>query len=323
MLTHPTADFNWIILLILLGLTMLKELRSSLDLSLPEIIIQQLRTGYKILQVMSHDFQSDPPLIVFSMPKAGTSTIWLTIRDACPRRKIYKVHKLSEKGIDLALKKRKSHKNPKLFGIDSLSEVVRKKINRASNIQLKVITSTREPIAQAASRLFQGISNQQPQLIDDFGKVKVDDAVSFLKDKFENFDEAYQPELNWYDIVWFDNELKPVFGIDIYEKPYDFEAGFSIIRNEKAEVLVIRAEDLNKSLNSALSSFLNLQQPLEIKKTNIADEKQFRDAYQYVKKNLIVPRKTCEKIYSSKYARHFYTDAERERLIDYWSNSRN
>lgn len=291
---------------------------------LPKHVLQQLRLGKRMLRVAISDFHKAPPIFVYAMPKSGTSTIWMTLRNVTPR-KIYKLHKLSDGGLKLSREKRALRSRQSLIDIDSLSFLVRDKIDSTADVCWEVITSTRDPISQAISELFQGIDVQHPELLTGQGDVDSDKAIQFLQDKLSSFDEFQNPERTWYSMVWFDWELKSLFDIDVYSQPYNHDQGYMIIENHKAKVLLTRLEDLNRSLQSALSDFLGIHDSIEIQKANLGSKKEYRedqafyDAYRHVKSHLKVPRDVCEKIYSTKYTCHFYTHEERMQFIQKWS----
>ncbi|MEM9451373.1 MAG: putative capsular polysaccharide synthesis family protein, partial [Cyanobacteria bacterium P01_E01_bin.6] len=288
--------------------------------------IQQLRTSKRILQVKISDFRKNPPIFVYSMPKSGTSTIWMTLGELTSNN-IYKLHRLSDEGLMLSREKRKTKKMRKLIDITSVSFLVREKIDQNPDVCWQIVTSTREPVAQAISELFQGIGTHHPYLLTDKETVNVDKVIQFLQNKLSTFDEHEEPEKSWYSMVWFDWELNPLFDVDVYSQPYRHDQGYMIFQNSRARVLLVRAEDLNRSFNAALKEFLNRSGSIEMRQANLASNKEYReeqkfyDAYRYVKSHFKVPYEVCEKIYSTKYARHFYTEEERASFIKKWSSS--
>jgi hypothetical protein len=290
----------------------------------PRKNIQQLRAGKRYVQILLSDFTQHPPIFVYSMPKSGTSTIWKTLEAITPRH-VYKLHRLSDEGLKLINERESLSRNKQLIDINKVSSLVRRKIDHTPNVRWDIVTSTREPISQAISGLFQGIDVHHPYLINEQGTVDVDKAMQSLTKKFSEFDENRDPEKTWYSIVWFDWELKRLFDIDVYASPFRHEQGYMIFENLKARVLLIRAEDLNHSLNPGLSEFLGVNDSFEMKQANLGskkdylEEQAFYDAYKYIKSNFKVSRDICEKIYSTKYARHFYSEQEREQFIQKWS----
>lgn len=85
------------------------------------------------------------------------------------------------------------------------------------------------------------------------------------------------------------------------------------------ESLRIRVEDLNTNLENALVKFLNLNNPIKINKSNVGSEKQYSGTYKDVLKEIRIPESTCKKIYSSKYAQHFYGERMLDEFTQIWS----
>jgi len=283
---------------------------------LPENWVRPSRIGYKILKAALHDFSSDHPVLVYAMPKAGTSTVESSLKNA--DISVYKVHRLSTQGIALSIAQAKEGRGVRFFNIQKLAKVIRHKVDSNPNNSWKIVTLTRDPISQAVSGLFQGIEYVHPEMINAQGQVNVGSAIEYLQQRFKKYAEG-DPQSDWYNLKWFERELEDVFKIDIYNYPYNFDQGFLYIHQGNIEVLTIRMEDLNNSFPYAAQKLLELPEPVSIKSENTAQSKQFNEAYKQVKSQIKVPRSACEKIYSSRYARHFYTQAERRKFIKKWS----
>jgi hypothetical protein len=136
----------------------------------------------------------------------------------------------------------------------------------------------------------------------------------------EKFFEAYD-EATDFACTWFDSELKTTFDIDVYDHPFRHEKGYTIIRNARADVLVLRVEDLSRCFEASVREFLGLGQSVEIPmlRMNTASERRVLNAYRYASEKLRLGRTTCEQVYSSRYARHFYSDAEIGGFVARWS----
>ena len=46
----------------------------------------------------------------------------------------------------------------------------------------------------------------------------------------------------------------------------------------------------------------------------------YKNIQKYVTENLKIDRETCEKVYSTKFIRHFYSDELIEKMVKKWSN---
>jgi hypothetical protein len=175
---------------------------------------------------------------------------------------------------------------------------------RVKRRQVKVITLVRDPVARKISSAFQ-LRRYNPNL-------SVDDASAAKRWLRENidFDESLP-----YESVWFDREINAVFDIDVYDHPFDPEKGYTRIQTSRADVLVLRLEDLDDLIPSVVSDFVGSQ--LAVERTNTRSN----DTYRTIKQTFTLPPSTLERIYSQRMVRHFYSDREIDAFIDSWSES--
>ena len=130
-----------------------------------------------------------------------------------------------------------------------------------------------------------------------------------------------EPDTFNYIYNWFNNELKTVFDIDVFEKPFPVKTGYEFYTKNNIQVLLIRLEDLTDTGATAISEFLNLDGPLLLKKGNIRAENQESEAYEDVLKNLRVEPALCIEIYNSRFVRQFYDEDYIRKFISKWTSS--
>lgn len=248
------------------------------------------------------------------MGKVGSKTVHRSLQNADLPNPIYHIHTLSHDGIKRYQEYRRSLGEP-VDGSVKFKEMFLKKIDKnKAKVHWRIITLVREPISRAISGLFQDVEQHYPVLIDENGRVKKSHAIELLQEKFGSFDESTD-----YVCTWFDRELKSVFDIDVFAYPFDHHDGFTIIRDNNIEVLILRLEDLSRSFNNAIAEFLDLEKPIQILEANVGKDKWYSEEYGYVLENLTVPKSVCTRIYSSKYAKQFYCESMRNELIQKWS----
>jgi len=236
--------------------------------------------------------------IVITMGKVGTYTMTETLRHTLPHKRIFKVHSLTEEGIRNyeTFKKGKPAQNEReCFNI----------LQKNVNVRLKLITLVRDPFEREISSFFHNLEIYFPNT----------DSISLdlIKEKLIN-----SPSSHNYALNWFDKEIKQRFSIDVYNHPFDKEKGYSIIKKDKVELLIIRLEDLNSTYTTALKDFLGIDCS-ELIIQNTADKKQYSQYYQAFKRNTIFPVPFLNKFYTSKYAKHFYSESEIQKKITLWS----
>jgi hypothetical protein len=176
---------------------------------------------------------------------------------------------------------------------------------------IKIISLVRDPVARNVSTFFYAL----PQFISDWKEKEAQQLLfaSELSAIFESKQHFIQTALNW-----FDEQIKDAVGLDVYAVPFDKTRGWQIYKQGLIELLVLRMEDLQSTGEDALRKFLNLPH-LKMVKVNTGEE---REAFELYRRFLTHPvsREYLEMSYSTKLARHFYTDKEIEQFTDRWRN---
>jgi hypothetical protein len=260
------------------------------------------------------DFSKWNPIIIYQMGKVGSSSVERILKGANLDRPVYHVHFLSHRGIANAEKYFLSLNNSGTPHHIKLSKILRKKICKSKDFRWKVITLVREPVARDVSDCFQNLESYHPHLIDRKGTAKKAKIIQLLENHFRAYDANKD-----YTANWFDNELRSTFELDVYKYPFNFQDGFSLITANNIDLLVLRLENLDSTFNRAFNRFLDSNISFNMYRSNVGQNKRYSATYRYLLENLTLPYKICEKIYSSKYASHFYTQIERNNFISQWS----
>jgi hypothetical protein len=150
--------------------------------------------------------------------------------------------------------------------------------------------------------------------LDADGNLEKERALKVLRTKFM----FYKPESN-YTCRWFDVEMKGMFDVDVYDHPFNFEDGFTIINHGNVDVLILRLEDLDRSLSRGVTEFLGLETPIEMVRSNVRADQERGAVYREVLSDFTIRESLCRKVYSSKYATHFYSASEIEQFVQKWS----
>lgn len=168
----------------------------------------------------------------------------------------------------------------------------------------KIITLLREPISRNHSAFFQNLNLY-------FGNVSADLDIEkaiavFLKD--------YNHRI---PLDWFDEELKESCGIDIFQHRFPKKQGWMRIKARNIDLLILKLEIDDRKKEEVISRFLNITD-FKLKKANVGEEKTYADTYGLFKQKIVLPPEYVEKMCSSKYINHFYTEAEIERVRSKW-----
>ncbi|MDA3896072.1 MAG: hypothetical protein PF482_07995 [Desulfobacteraceae bacterium] len=254
-----------------------------------------------------------PPIIVYQMGKVGSTSIYRSLKSSVLPNSIIFVHSLSDDVIN----QKKVHLNSGIrpvpyhldLGIALKDRLKKKKFNH----KFKIISLVRDPIALKISGTFQNPMFQDQLLQNSTGM--------FDPIRITNYLNAKLTSTNSFDYIfnWFDKELKTVFGIDVFAKPFNVNNGWTIFEGETADALIIRLEDLSSIGEDVISRFINVSENISLFQSNLRSWTKDEKVYKYVKENVKLDREACEKIYSNKFVTHFYSAEQIETMIDKWA----
>jgi len=280
---------------------------------LPVDLKESIRIGYGSLR-------GNHPILIYSMGKVGSRSVYNFLKSVHMPNPIYHVHLLSHDWIKEFNTYFSSLRPPISPRHMKMSKIIRKELDKKTSVKWKVITLVREPIHVRISGFFQNVNEFHPDLIDNVGNLKIEQAIKFLRKTLINFDKSRNP-IDVYFRMWFEKDFKDSLHIDVLAHNFNHENGFTIIREKTFDILVIRFEDLNECFDTAIMNFLHLNRTATLERANITGEKQHGEAYKYILENVDIPGYVCEKIYSLKYAKHFYTEEMINKFINKWSRN--
>lgn len=244
-----------------------------------------------------------PPIVVWQMGKVGSSTVYNSLKSQGPANPVFHIHFLTPDNL-----KRVQH----LYEEKGLSvpahiyegKMLLDRYEKTAGNGWKIITLVRELSKIKISSFFQNLNlytNDYNDLLTKKGEVNTELARKLLEKQFYDFDES-----NDYVCTWFDNEIKPMTKIDVFSHPFDHEKGYSIIKENNIDLLILKTELLNASFDEAISKFLDIDFPIQLKNTNISEKKSYSGAFRQIRNELVIPEDVLHKIYSSRYMKHFY-----------------
>ena len=253
------------------------------------------------------------PVLILTMGKVASTSVYESLKVKVKKCGVYHIHFLSKKmiGESNIYFQRKKIPTPYHIAISSALNMVNAKE------KYKIITLVREPISRIISDFFQNYEKYEPEL---FSEKRIDFKKNILE-RIMNLMYEYNSNDN-YETRWFNEEIVNNLGLRIYAEDYNYLEGYTIYKgmNKKNKLIVIRLENLNEIFSKAMYEFLNINN-VNMIINNEGGVKKYGDVYDYVKNNLIISKDVCEKIYSSKYMRYFYTNEEINGFINKWSAS--
>ena len=257
------------------------------------------------------------PLVVYSMPKVGSTTLLQAAR-AGGRRAI-PAHRLSPKGraaeaaqTAVHAPKRRSTKLWRAgYGGVWRSDYIAQRLARSpkAGTRWEVITGVRDPVARSISGFFH--ASERTDTVDPNAPA---DRVD-LDELRTRWIDAY-----WrgHSHDWFAEELEPTTGIDVFSSPFTPADGYADYENAKFRVLLVRNEDIDRVGARALAEFLR-SPAVDLPRHNRATDKAYGDVYRRFAAEVTVPDDILDHAYGTRVAQHFYTDAEREACRRRWS----
>jgi len=246
-----------------------------------------------------------PPLIlVYSLGKVGSSTLYYTLKKYFPKENVKHVHFLSDYALNEMLPKTNHTRHIKPgFEIREMVKAFKKE-----NRPVKIITLVRDPFAREISNFFQNLVDFVPGSLDEYTK----------KELFAHFNE----KVNFnYQLEWFDKEFIRYTGINIYTYPFNHKKGYTIIKKSGFHILAFKLESLNFTYSHALKKFLGKKiNQLEV--SNKSSQKVgVPPVLKYFKTKFRLNDEYINRVYDSKYVRHFYTEEEIMLFKKRWSEN--
>lgn len=202
----------------------------------------------------------------------------------------------------------------------------------------KIIIGVREPVAQYISLLF----SQSDIGLVPMGKTEWKDAQEIFNKIFvkqigaDDYLEmsahnknALKNGLNmgYQNLLvdqFMDGQIKQWLGIDLYSYEFDKNKGYSIFKRKMAngatqQILFYKMEKMNE-MEHIFKEFLGLENFTLIQE-NVGEKKHYADLYQKFKEKFQIPKKFVEELYTSKFMKFCYEDAEIEGFREKWAKN--
>jgi hypothetical protein len=213
--------------------------------------------------------------------------------------------------MELAITNQWSNAAPGLAQI-RMERELRRQIDSNPDRKWSVISLTRDPVARNVSMFFQMLDIHFPGWKSKYkkGHLNLEELQYFLVHEFWS---GNAPEL------WFDDQMNPVFHIDVYASSFPHDQGYKIYPgNKNVKLLLIRLEDLDHVARQAMAEFLQIKR-FRLIKSNVGEKKEYSTLYREFKR-MPLPKSYLEKMYSLKYTRHFYTEQEINKFYQRWTS---
>lgn len=253
------------------------------------------------------------PIFVFQMGRVGSISIRNSILRAYQGLNtpisVYHTHwQANFEELESSAKRDHAEPGQLLSALQEAKEVRRQLVDNPQ-VHCKLISIVRDPVARNISTFFYAL----PEFITDWeAKVRSNTLTLQLLHNEFLVPRAFHltPE------KWFDEQLKPAFGIDVYASEFPRENGYKVYASSKADLLVLRFEDFKKLAPFVFREFLGLQD-FELLTTNTGEERNTGGLYRMFKTQPI-QNDYLERMYSTQYAHHFYSQKELHEFQKHW-----
>ena len=244
-----------------------------------------------------------PIVLVWTMGKVATTSITLALK-RCNQQFNF-CHNLNPAIIDDEL--RLANGRPELFNQNLVESIMLTRYIPAqlsAGRRLKIITSVRDPVARNISAFFETLEFY-------------DTAESSLIELSSIFFEDYPHSI---PLEWFDIELKEVFGIDVFKYPFNKVQGWSIYEFGLVDLLIFRSDLSLVEQGEAMRDFLGAQNIAVVPENLMSDETGSGKAPLYASflKEMKVPAEYLNKMYNSRYAKHFWNEEQIKLMASRW-----
>ncbi len=278
-----------------------------------------------------------PIFCVHQIGKVGSTTVARALQRMLPQEKIHQTHILDQERLLYALGIWLQHPDAPRGKFQnhlaSSIELRKQFLSMAGSNRWWVISLVRDPLARNVSAFFQTLHRKgiyqlapEPQAIcrrilkkgpPQAGTTVTPEEMQFLVRELLEMFEARCVSGNFDE--WFDREVRNIFGIDVFARPFETERGYEIYQGPRAQLLLIRLEDLRRVFHPALAEFfanspyeskIDASVSLETERSNDGFTKAYSDLYKLFIEELRVSEAKLEGLYGSRVSRHFYTEKE-------------
>jgi hypothetical protein len=185
----------------------------------------------------------------------------------------------------------------------------RRLIRDAIDRPLRILSCVRDPVAATVGGFFHTLAQFHPGHLEARveGVYTAADTLALLLSSARHHE---------YMDRWFDQEIRERFRIDIFASPFPHAEGVVEVVRDDIALMVVRIEDAARRWDDRVLPFLGLD-GLPLRRANAGADAPYAAVYEETKRNSL-PGDWVDSVLSMRYARHFWTDDERESIRRRW-----
>lgn len=274
----------------------------------------------EFVQSVQFEFEHPPDgpvVLVHEMARAGAARMLGLLLERFPRANVYHTHYLNPASIrwhhgrisELFRRTGQAGLYPEFMAARTLAA----RLRSGTRPPWKVITAVPDPVERTISAFFHNFRINHPDFEEGYQTEPAH--IDRLIPLFLSDDELERT----VTLEWFGREVRDVFGVDVFQRPFPRESGYDVHRSDACEMLLIRTADLDRVGPGAVGRFLNTPGP-RFDATEGAEVEPYREARSEFEARIRLPSAYLDAMYGSRLARHFFSPAEIDEARERWVN---
>ena len=273
---------------------------------------------HRILSARGHD-----TIVIFTMGKVGSTTVYRAVKRGKSSPLVYHIHYLTPGSIDDVIGGHRASG----IGVREwvrLRSFLRNDFDNLKSSRMlaglptrerwRVITCVRDPVATLISHVFQNPSIHRPELMEG-ESLDEEKVIEYILARVRDFDSERDVITNWFDF-----QFREALGIDVYESEFDPDKGYAILEEHGLRVGVIAVEKMDEGLGTMISEMGCGKSGMEISSENTRERQSEGGLYRRILDRIDFPRSSLDRIYGTRYARHFYSPDQIAGFVARWSD---
>lgn len=260
-------------------------------------MFRKLKRATNLYRELLRAARANEAILIYQMGKVGSTSLYHYLQQSDNvQAPVFRVHRFRLDNNDFV--KRGFIRNSRYRYWAWLQHKILK------DCRLKIICMTRRPAERNLSDFFQTISTFEKRRGFSFNELPPQELQKVFLEEYPHQSAA----------VWFDQQVKDVFNIDVFNEPYETcRNGSLLYKKDSVELLVFRLEDRDQCIHD-VAEFLDIPD-FVLPEGNKGSGKWYAEAYKEVK-GLALPQEYFHTIEATNYYRFFYKSDRFRDLTD-------
>lgn len=171
---------------------------------------------------------------------------------------------------------------------------------------LNIITMVRDPISRNISAYFQNLH----------WVWGMPDA--YQQKSLHELAEGFWAQVNHdFPLEWLDREIQDVVGLDVYAHKFPHDVGVQHLSDGAHNLLIMHMRTPDQLKEQSVQQLLGIEH-FKITRSHVSEKKPYGSVYKKFLREVEIPEWYVDKMLNSRFARHFFSEDERQKRIEYW-----